>query len=225
MINVLIVEDDPMVAKLNKKYVQSIKGFNVVGETSSKDEVLNYCRNNRIDLIILDIYMPKIDGISILKELRKRFIMIDVIMVTASKEAENIYAALKLGAVDYLIKPFEYERLKKSLENYKSRYKLLRDTKTVKQEDLDEITKSFGTHKENELIKGLHEKTLDRIRLFMKNNPMDNFSSEDIANKIALSKVTIRRYLEYLESIGEVTLHVEYGTIGRPSHMYKYMGQ
>lgn len=223
MINVLIVEDDPMVAQLNKRYVQSVEGFNVVGEASNGDEAFNYCRKFKVDLIILDIYMPKTDGISILKELRKRFMMIDVILVTASKESQNIDAALKLGAVDYLIKPFEYARLKKSLENYKNRYKLLQNTETVKQEDLDEITKRFGTNRDNELIKGLHEKTLDRIRVYMRDNPGVYFSSEVIAKKMALSKVTVRRYLEYLESIGEVKLEVEYGTIGRPSHLYKYI--
>ncbi|WHH59340.1 response regulator [Petroclostridium sp. X23] len=222
MIKVLIVEDDPMVAQLNKRYVQSVEGFDVLGITSNGDEALGFCKKTEVDLIILDIYMPKTDGISFLKELRKRFMMIDVILVTASRECQNIDAVLKLGAVDYLMKPFGYERLKKSLESYAGRYKLFHDRGMVEQEDLDIITKKYRENNDGGMIKGLHKKTLERIRGLMEGNPGTYFSSEDIARKTALSKVTVRKYLEYLESIGEVKLEVEYGDIGRPSHLYKY---
>jgi len=225
MINVLIVEDDPMVAKLNEKYVESVDGFNVIGVVSNGDEALRFCKKKKVDLIILDIYMPKLDGISFLKELRKKFMMIDVILITASKETQNIDAVLKLGAVDYLIKPFDYERLKNSLENYVNRYKVFQSTDTVKQEELDRITKNFELRSNATLKKGLHKKTLERIRKFMKENPKEYFSSEVIAEEIALSKVTVRRYLEYMETIEQVKLKVEYGSVGRPSYLYKYIGE
>ncbi|WP_432407825.1 response regulator [Wukongibacter sp. M2B1] len=224
MINVLIVEDDPMVAKLNQKYVESVDGFNVKGTISNGEEALRFCQKNKVDLIILDIYMPRLDGISFLKELRKKFMMIDVILVTASKETQNIDAVLKLGAVDYLIKPFDYERLKNSLESYANRHRILCCTDTVKQDELDQITKSFDARNDTRLKKGLHKKTLERIRQFMKNNDKKYLSSEIIAEEMRLSKVTIRRYLEYMEEIGQIKLEVEYGSVGRPSHLYKYIG-
>ncbi|MCG8483098.1 MAG: response regulator [Clostridia bacterium] len=170
MINVLIVEDDPMVAELNKRYIQSVEGFSVMGIVSNGEDALNFCKKNKVELILLDIYIPKIDGIHFLKELRRRCMMIDVILVTASKESQNIDAALKLGATDYLIKPFEYERLKKSLESYLKQYKLLHSADTVKQEDLDKIRINFEMQGDNELIKGLHKNTLERIRTLMKDN-------------------------------------------------------
>jgi len=224
MINVLIVEDDPMVAKLNKKYVESIGGFNVKGVISNGEEALRFCKRNEVDLIILDIYMPRLDGISFLKELRKKFMMIDVILVTASKETQDIDAVLKLGAVDYLIKPFDYERLKNSLQSYENRYRVFHSTDTVKQEDIDRITKNFEIKKDNCLKKGLHKKTLERMRRFMKNNTTKYLSSEIIAEEMSLSKVTVRRYLEYMEEIGQIKLEIEYGSVGRPSHLYKYIG-
>ncbi|RKD22352.1 two-component system, CitB family, response regulator DctR [Caminicella sporogenes DSM 14501] len=225
MIKVLIVEDDPMVAELNKRYVESVDGFSVVGIVSDGEEAMDFCKKNKIDLIILDIYMPRLDGINFLKELRKKFMMIDVILVTASRETQNIDAALKLGAVDYLIKPFEYERLKKALENYVERCKVLHGTKAVKQEEIDVITKACKKSENNSLKKGLHKKTLQRIREFMKKHQNEYLTSEIIAEDIALSKVTIRRYLEYMESIGEVEIEVEYGSVGRPSHLYRYIGE
>ncbi|KGG81283.1 hypothetical protein Y919_01275 [Caloranaerobacter azorensis H53214] len=225
MIKVLIVEDDPMVAELNKRYVESVDGFSVVGIVSNGEEAMNFCRKNEVDLIILDIYMPKVDGINFLKEIRRRFMMIDVILVTASRETQNIDAALKLGAVDYLIKPFEYERLKKALENYADRCRVLQSSKPVKQEEIDAITKVCKMHENNNLKKGLHKKTLQRIRDFMKKHHNEYLTAEIIAEDIALSKVTVRRYLEYMESIGEVEIEVEYGSVGRPSHLYKYIGE
>ncbi|MCG8539514.1 MAG: response regulator [Clostridia bacterium] len=225
MINVLIVEDDPMVAKLNEKYVETIDGFNVIGVVSNGEEALGFCKKNKVDLIILDIYMPKLDGVNFLKELRKKFMMIDVILVTASKETQNIDAVLKLGAVDYLIKPFDYERLKNSLEGYLNRFRVLKSTEIVKQEELDQITKACKIERDIGLKKGLHRRTLERIRKFMKDNSNKYLSSEMVAEEMALSKVTVRRYLEYMEEIGQVKLEVEYGSVGRPLYLYKYLGK
>lgn len=222
MIKVLIVEDDPMVLSINKKYVGTVEGFKVVATAENGKDALEYLKKHSVDLIILDVYMPKLDGINFLKELRRRLINADVILVTASKEGESIDEALKLGAVDYLIKPFEYERLKSALENYIGRYQLLRGSNIIKQEDIDRITKRSNHLIENTLQKGLHKKTLERIRGFMKNNKEVYFTSEEVSEKLEVSRVTVRRYLEYLVSIDELKLEIEYGSIGRPSHLYKY---
>ncbi|MTI66935.1 MAG: response regulator [Firmicutes bacterium] len=222
MINVLIVEDDPMVSELNKRYVESIEGFKVIKSVSNGQDALKILNKKRIDLVILDIYMPKVDGISLLKEMRKRSIMSDVILVTAAKEAKNIDAVLKLGAVDYLIKPFEFERLQNSLKKYLQRHRLLNDKEAFKQEDIDKLTVKYKTNGKEEIKKGLHKHTLDMIRRYMSKNKDIYLSSDEIAEKLDFSKVTIRRYLEYLEEIGEIKLQINYGGIGRPAHLYKY---
>lgn len=223
MIHVLIVEDDPMVARINQKFVNSVDGFSVVGMASNGQEALLAIKNKKIDLLILDIYMPKLDGLAFLKEMRKNYDHIDVIIVTASKEANVIDRVLKLGAVDYLVKPFEYERLKKSLNNYKIRFQLLKEKRAIKQEDIDRITRKFSIQS-NEIPKGLQNKTLERIRKFLKEHREKLFSSEDIASKMHISRVTVRRYLEFLESIGEISLEIQYGSVGRPTNLYQYKG-
>jgi two-component system CitB family response regulator/two-component system response regulator DctR len=220
---VLIVEDDPMVAQLNKRYVESVNGFHVIAIARNGDEALGYVRNSAIDLIILDIYMPKLDGISFLKELRKQSIKIDVILVTAARETENIDEVLKLGAVDYLIKPFEFERLKRSLNNYLLRHQLLHKKNQIEQEDIDKITSKQENILDYTLQKGLHKNTLERIRNFVRANREQAVTSEAVAEQIGVSRVTARRYLEYLVSIQEVKLEIEYGSTGRPSHLYKYI--
>lgn len=222
MIKILIVEDDPMVAELNKRYIESIEGFKILALVTNGKDALEFCSKNHVDLIILDVYMPQLDGINFLKKLRKKEITADVILVTASKEVSTIDQALKYGAVDYLFKPFEYERLKKSLINYSERRSLLKEKTLSKQVDIDKIFSTSTSVSDDNLQKGLHKKTLDRIRKVFRDKSKF-YTSEEIAMELSLTRVTVRRYLEYLESTGEVKLEIEYGSIGRPTHLYKYV--
>jgi len=222
MIKVLIVDDDPMVAELNKRYVKSVQGFEVIGTAANGEEAFKYLGKGGVDLLILDIYMPQLDGLKLLKEMRQRSIMTDVILVTAAKEAPQIDMALKLGAVDYLIKPFEYERMKEALEKYTRRYELLNKKETFKQDELDQITKGGGAQGDC-AQKGIHMKTLAAIRAYMKEHADVFLSIEDVAQAMNLSKVSVRRYLEYLKANGETELKIEYGSVGRPSNRYRYL--
>ncbi|MDW7667772.1 MAG: response regulator [Bacillota bacterium] len=221
MVNVMIVDDDAMVLDLNRRYVERIEGFKVKALASSGEEALSQLINKKIDLIILDIYMPKMDGLSLLKRIRSISLDTDVILVTAAKDAEKIDTALKLGAVDYLIKPFQFERLKESLEKYLRRYQLLKNLKEVNQKDLDKITSKDNLNNQNKIQKGLHKYTLKKIKDFMKEKSDSYHNSDEIGEELGFSKVTVRKYLEYLVEIGEVIVDVEYGSIGRPSHRYK----
>ena len=221
MIQVLIVDDDPMVAELNRQYVESVDGFSVIGYAKNGNEALIFCQQNKVHLIILDIYMPKLNGLDFLKILRKEFIMIDVLMVTASRETESVEVAYKLGAIDYLIKPFEFQRLKQSLDNYLKRIELLSASPTVHQKDLDKI---MNTEKNiSPLAKGLHKNTLELINSHLQNSPNSIHKSESISEKVGISKVTVRKYMEYLQSIGKVIIEVNYGDVGRPSYIYRYI--
>ncbi|PLX32918.1 MAG: hypothetical protein C0604_04465 [Clostridiales bacterium] len=223
MIKVLVVEDDPMVAYLNQRYVDSIAGFSVVKNIGDGEEALRVLRTEDIDLVILDIYMPKVDGLKLLEEIRNRFIHVDVILVTAAKELEVIDKALKLGAVDYLIKPFKFERLKDALEKYRGRYKFFNEEGSASQEDIDKLTKGrlADLKSRKSLPKGLHEKTLERIRIKLKENEDVFLNADEVAEKTGVSRVTARRYLEYLDSIGAIECEVEYGSVGRPSYVYR----
>lgn len=107
MIQVLIVEDDPMVARINEEYICRLPEFTVVGIAQNGEEALRFLSSGKqVDLLILDVYMPRMDGLSLLEQIRREFHSVDVIFVTAAKEKPVIQRGLQLGAVDYLIKPF-----------------------------------------------------------------------------------------------------------------------
>lgn len=222
MIKVLIVEDDPMVAELNKRFVQQISEFKVVGIANNGEIALKYLKTTQIDLVILDVYIPKLNGMEVLNEIRKCHFKVDVILVTAAKERDMIDEALKLGSVDYLIKPFDSNRLKKALENYLIRRRVL-SNKDIAQEDIDFITMSNSEQINSNLPKGINKITLNRIIRYLEKNKGYLISSENISEELRMSKVTIRRYLDYLDGLGDIKVEIEYGTIGRPCYKYLYI--
>lgn len=222
MIKVLIVEDDPMVAYLNERFLSQIPPYKIVGKASNGEEALAILEKTPCDLVILDVYMPKLDGLELLKIIRQRFLSLDVIFVTAAKENDVIDQALKLGAVDYLVKPFEFDRLKLALDNYTKRHQLMVSSETISQKDIDRLTKT-GLDERVALPKGLQQKTLERVMTVFNEDPEDYLSAEEIAEKIGISRVTVRRYLEYQESVGALVVEVKYGSVGRPSYVYRVL--
>ncbi|SCY96466.1 response regulator [Alkaliphilus peptidifermentans] len=222
MIKVLIIEDDPMVAEINKKYVETVDNYKVIGVANDGETGYKMLKELKPDLLILDIYMPKYNGLRLLKRIRTEGIHVDAIMVTAAKEAADIDEVLKLGAFDYLVKPFEFHRFKLTLEGYKDRISNLTSRENLTQEDIDQLT--MGKRNKcyiGELDKGIHQKTMDTIRNYLCKATKSK-SASAVAKDLGISRVTARRYLEYLTENGEVELEISYGTIGRPQHLYIY---
>lgn len=224
MIKVLIIEDDLMLAEIHKEFVDKVKGYNVVSVVHNGEEAIGLLKSLKIDLIILDVYMPKMDGFELLETIRKEGMAMDCIFVTAAKRSDQVDHAFKLGAVDYLVKPFDFKRLKSSLDQYTKRRELITSKLVIHQEDIDNLLKrSKDKILETELPKGLNKLTLKRIDKFIIENKGETFKSDEIADCLDLSKVSVRKYFEYLESIGKVNIITEYGTRGRPSYLYKIL--
>lgn len=222
MNRVLIVEDDPMVGKINKNYIESVEGFQVVKICKDEIEALSYLKKNPVDLIILDVYLPRGDGLSILNKLRKEDIESEVIMVTASGEVDKIDHALKLGVIDYLVKPFEYKRLKEALKKYSAKKSLLSRKNVITQEDIDKLlNRDFSQGLD--IQKGLNKYTLNSIISFFQREDRTKLSAEEISEELDISKVTVRRYMDYLEEIGYIFKEAEYGAVGRPQYLYTFI--
>ncbi|WP_274953646.1 response regulator [Angelakisella massiliensis] len=220
-IHVMVVEDDPMVMEITCGYIQSIPGFSIAARAGSGSDALRQLVRCKVELLILDIYMPVMNGVELLRECRSRGIDADAIFLTAAKDKQMIDRALKLGAVDYLIKPFGYDRFKATLETYRHRYQCLHEQhREATQEEVDQLL-GGGKSDHGQIQKGLHEKTLDYVRECVRSCESDLISPEDLMQQLAISKSTARRYLDYLASIGEVVLQIEYGTVGRPTYRYR----
>ncbi|MDK2879794.1 MAG: two-component system, CitB family, response regulator MalR [Thermoanaerobacteraceae bacterium] len=220
MIKVLIIEDDPMVAAVNKKYVNMVDGFNVVGIARNAEEAREYLKKTKVDLLLLDVYMPGENGMEILKQIRKHGYKLDVIMVTADSHGKDIDEALRYGVVDYLIKPFEFSRLKAALYNYLHRCEKIKSGSNLTQEELDSLLRSGNAQCSEK--KGFDRRTMEKILEALKayDRPV---SSEEIAKNLNISRVTAKKYLDYMEEQGMVKSEVQYGGAGRPVTLYYYI--
>ena len=142
MYKVLIAEDDPMVAMINEQYIKRNKSFEIVGKCKDGQSALTFLENNQVDLIVLDVYMPHMDGFETLRKIRNQQITVDAIIVTAANDREALEEALHLGIVDYLVKPFTYDRFQIALEKYIAQNNALKDIDTLNQTSIDHIIDS-----------------------------------------------------------------------------------
>lgn len=221
MYKVLIVEDDPMVAMINEQYVMKNKNFSVCGKCKDGLSALEFLEINSIDLIIMDVYMPKLDGFEALRQIRKKQISADVIMVTAANDRDSLEEALHLGIVDYLVKPFTFDRFQTALQKYITQQKALNELDTLNQKSIDFIIDSSRKKNEDLHPKGIQEKTLSIISNHLKGNKNKWLTGDEIAEKTGITAVTVRRYMNYLVESGKAQGEINYETGGRPCMLYR----
>lgn len=217
MINVIIVEDDPMVLEVNKEFLKRNDFFNLMDCAETGEKALQKIGEKQPDLVLLDIFLPDMSGIDVLREIRTREIPTDAIMITAARDVKTVHQIFRYGAVDYLVKPFRYERFKQALETYIIMWKKFNQLDMVSQEDIDEWNERKET--DETLPKGLSEVTMRQVLMavFEQEKPV---TSEQLASKLGMARVTVRRYLDYLEKTNKIQMRVEYGRVGRPSNYY-----
>ena len=220
MYKVLIVEDDPMVAMINEQYIKKNKNFEIVGRCKDGTEALSFLENSTADLMILDVYMPRMNGFETLRQIRNRRIIIDAVLVTAANDKESLEEALHLGIVDYLVKPFTFERFQIALEKYIAQNNALKNIDTLSQTNIDHIIDNSRKKCKDLFPKGIQEKTLLLIMDQLRKNKGMWFTGDEIAELLNLSSVTVRRYLNYLSETGKINSKMNYETGGRPCMRY-----
>lgn len=223
MLNILIVEDDPMVAQINQQFIKKIDDQTSVDIASNVKEAIKHIENKEIDLLLLDIYMPEENGLTFLKYVREQGYKIDAILITAATDIEEIQTAFRYGAVDYLIKPFDFERFQQSLLRYKKGLTFFNKTSSINQTDIDAdfLNKEIvDRDSELKLPKGVTEATLQVIIDKMKYFEENEFSTDDISKRVNISRVSVRKYLKFLTDIEVLEESLNYG-IGRPINFYK----
>ncbi|MEG2452955.1 MAG: response regulator [Clostridium sp.] len=225
MYHVIIIEDDPMVAAINKQYIEVDPEFQVLKIFKSGIDALEYLKTGSVHLIILDFYTPLMNGSEFLDALHGMGQSPSVIMVTSANDADIVTGLLSRGIIDYLVKPFEYSRFKMALDKFQQTQKLLDTVKSnMKQEDIDRLflASEQSISASSHLAKGLNDVTLNLIRGFLKDNFNSMYTSEQVAEQVHLSRITIRRYMNYMADTGEIVSTIDYQTGGRPSIMYRY---
>ncbi len=113
MPRVLIVDDEPDAVELLREFLAA-KGYDTLTASNGED-ALRLVKTERPHLILLDVRMPKMNGLEVLRQVRQIDQEVGVIIVTAVDEEETGRQALKLGAFDYIVKPLDLDYLERSL--------------------------------------------------------------------------------------------------------------
>ncbi|MEV5178142.1 response regulator [Streptomyces werraensis] len=220
MIEVLVVDDDVRVARVNAAYVDKVPGFHAVLPAHSAAEALERVETlARVDLVLMDHYLPDRTGLDVVREMRRRGHQTDVIMVTAARDVATVQAAMRHGALQYLVKPFAFAGLRGKLEAYARLRRTLDGGGEAEQAEVDRIFGALSEATEPQLPKGHSPTTADLVRraLTAAEGPL---SAQEIAERTGVSRQTAQRYLKLLERTGRATLTLRYGDAGRPEHRY-----
>jgi CitB family two-component system response regulator MalR/two-component system response regulator DctR len=221
---VIIVEDDPMVAAIDKQYVEMDPAFRVVQICKNGQEGLDYLARNEVDLIILDYYTPRLTGEEFVDQLRNMGKTTAIIMVTSANDTTTIQNLLARGVLDYLVKPFQYARFHQALARFHQAERMLdREKGSLDQQDIDQLLRGrspAGPAQGVELEKGMNLGTLDLVRQFFASHPGEPFTSEQVSEQVGLSRITVRRYVNFMADKGEIVSSINYQTGGRPAIRY-----
>lgn len=218
MYKVLIVEQDPMVAAIHEQCIRHNKKFQVIGKCRDVSMALDFLQHQNADLIIWDAA----DHPDFLQYLREHCRGVEVIVVAALQDKETIRDAFHLGVLDYLIKPFTFERFQTALNRYVRWDETWNSAEQIEQKTIDLILEHSHRKDEERYPKGIQKKTMQRILEYMQTDDLQQWmNGEQIAQHVGLTGVTVRRYMNYLEADQKVIGRMEYATGGRPCMVYK----
>ncbi len=223
-VRVLVVEDEALAAEAHASYVSRIDGFEVAGIARSAGEAARFLRSDRhVDLILLDMHLPDGHGLGLLQRLRASGHLCDVIAVTSARDADVVRHAVAQGVVLYLLKPFTYPTFRAKLEQYAAyRAELASAPTEVVQDEVDRMFGSLHPSASSvQLPKGMSPETLRQVTETLRRSP-GPLSASEVAEAIGSSRVTARRYLEYLTDTDQVVRQPRYGGSGRPEVEYRW---
>lgn len=219
MISTLIVEDDYHVATIHAAYVRRVRGFAVAGHASTAASARTEIRRLAPTLVLLDLYLPDGHGLDIVREtLAGKGHRPDFLIITAARDMASVRAAMQLGTVHYVVKPFSFAQLEERLNAYRDLQGRLERINEAEQHEVDAL---YGLLRgPAPLPKGQSGPTMARIREILRTSPGD-VSAAEIADEVGVSRSTAQRYLAELARQGKIELRLHYGTTGRPEHRYR----
>jgi response regulator of citrate/malate metabolism len=223
VIRTLIVDDDFMAASVHRSFTERVPGFTVVGEALTGGDAVMLARKLRPDLVLLDVYLPDIDGLEVMRRLRTDTIEIDFIAITSAKDVHTLRGAMQGGVVHYLVKPFSFTTFRERLESYAALRSRLDRISEADQQEIDRLYSLLRARGGGTLPKGISPPTLTLVVDVVRESG-DDVSAADVAERAGISRGTARRYLEFLAASGSIELTLRYGAAGRPEHLYRWTG-
>lgn len=118
MKNRLLIVDDALIMRLRIREVAVSCGWNVVGEAVNGQQAIELFQDLKPDLVTMDIVMPELDGVAALRAIRELDSKAKICMVSAINQRDKLLECIRLGAIDFIVKPFDKSRLISLLEKH-----------------------------------------------------------------------------------------------------------
>ena len=222
MIGVLIVDDDFMVAKVHAGFVAALDGFEVVGTAATGAAALAAVAELAPDLVLLDVYLPDMTGLEVLRRLRSAGSSVDVMVISAARDVDSIRSALHGGVLQYLVKPFDRAAFEARLRDYA---RLRADIEVLDEAGQAEVDRVFAGARGAAPVpaptpKGIAPETLELVRAALRSAAAEGLSATECSQRTGLARVSARRYLEQLVAQREAEVRQRYGTAGRPERRF-----
>lgn len=223
-IRVLVVEDDRVAADAHAQYVDRVPGFAVAGIAHSRAEAGRALERSRVDLILLDLYLPDGNGLALLRALRGAGSTTDVFAVTSARDLTVVRDGVSLGVVQHVLKPFTFAVLRDRLLQYAEFRDSTADAtgRVSSQADVDRALSVLRTPQQPTLPKGLSAPTLERVVDALRAAGGDGLTASTAAEELGVNRITARRYLEHLVTASRADRRPQYGQVGRPEFCYRW---
>lgn len=221
-ITVLVVDDDPRIASGHADYVAAVPGFEVAGVAHSGSAALAALGRVPVELVLLDFFMPDMSGLDVCRALRATARPVDVIAITSARDMSVVRTLVAQGVMQYLLKPFTAAAFRQRLEQYAEYHHRVACSRSGVA-DQGEVDRALGALRAGggpPVPKGMSTETLDAV-LGALGRADGACSAQDVGAVLGVSRVTARRYLEYLTGEGLTRRTPRYGGAGRPEHLYR----
>jgi DNA-binding NarL/FixJ family response regulator len=197
-IKIVIVEDHILLARLMNNKLKAEANYEVVGLLTNMNEILINLNQNNVDIILLDLILPDIDGLSILKRVKELYPSIKVIIITMIEEPEVIYKAVKMGTNGYLTKHSDFEEVKNAINCV-----MMNDSYFCKR-SMNLFIKAMNEINKAELT-NIHSTNNNEMKEFIELHRKDNYyygtSSNNKYSKIEKSEYLSKREKQILNYI------------------------
>lgn len=220
--NIWIVEDDFRIANIHQDYIEQLERCKVTGSFRNGQEVKEALNSKQIPhMMFLDLYIPDIEGYELVMHIRQKHPKVAIVMVTAAAEAAHIHALKALGVYDYIVKPFNEERLQAPIQQLQKEQKMFGTNEYFNQQQLDLLFLHTAVEEPTAAsTKGIDTHTLETIKELFIAKQLDKVTANELSEKIGISRSTARRYLEHLVAEKILETALLYGTVGRPERKY-----
>ena len=222
VLKVLVVEDEPVALEAHTAYVERVPGFVVAATAATSHAALRALQSTPVDVVLLDMNLPDRHGLDVIRAMRAGGHQADVIAVTSARDLDVVRAAVSLGVVQYLLKPFVFATLRDRLEAYRAYRTQLGHTQHLStQAEVDEVFAGVRTSSPTALPKGMSEDLLARVTRALRDTG-EGLSATELAEAVGVSRVTARRYAEHLCDNRLAVRTQRYAGAGRPEVEYRW---